>query len=427
MKRLLKIALREYVAYVRTVGFWLSMLLMPIGLVIAAGLPAMMERSAPTPVMAVVDLTGQGFTEAIARRLQEPRPPADRPDAVIVPSPVTAADAPSATAALRPYLAGERRLADGRVLDAAAIVHGRGERIAVDLWSANVADRALEHGLKAAVGEAMRGQRLRAAGLDAGAIEALDAMEPKVTAFSHKAAAGEVSLRDRLPGIVGFALGMLLWSVIFTGAGILLNSVIEEKSSRILEVLMASASTAEIMFGKILGVAGVTATVLGVWATLGGTMMAVMNPEIARDVAAVLFGKGLIFYFAVYLVGGYLMYAALFIAVGAFCETTREAQTLLGPVMIFLMVPVLFMSLAIRRPDAPLLEALSWVPPFTPFLMTARAASEPPLWEVAGTGLLMVATIAVVVWIAGRAFRAGALSTGRMDLKGLIARVRRAE
>jgi ABC-2 type transport system permease protein len=427
MRRLLKIALREYIAYVRTVGFWLSMLLMPVGLIIAAGLPSMMEKSAPVPTLAVVDLTGQGFTEIVGKQLREPRSPAERPEAVIVASPVQGADTASVTAALKPYLAGEQLLPGGGTLDAAAIIHGAGGAIAVDLWSVNVADGSLERAVKAAVAEAMRGQRLRAAGLDGAEIAALDALEPKVTAFSHKAAKGEVSLRDRLPGIVGFGLGMLLWSVIFTGAGILLNSVIEEKSSRILEVLLASASTTEIMFGKILGVAGVTTTVLGVWAGLGGTILAMANPGIARDVAAVLLDHGLIFYFAVYLVGGYLMYAALFIAVGAFCETTREAQTLLGPVMIFLMVPVLFMSQAIRNPGSPLLEALSWIPPFTPFLMTARAASQPPLWEIAGTGLLMVLTTAGVVWIAGRAFRAGALSTGRLDLKAVIARMRRAE
>ena len=80
-----------------------------------------------------------------------------------------------------------------------------------------------------------------------------------------------------------------------------------------------------------------------------------------------------------------------------------------------------------NRPDAPVLEALSWVPPFTPFIMAARAAADPPLWQIIGTGLLMAATTAVVIWIAGKAFRTGALSTGRVDFKGVIARMRMAE
>jgi ABC-2 type transport system permease protein len=249
-----------------------------------------------------------------------------------------------------------------------------------------------------------------------------------VADYSPKAdTTGKATLKDQLPGFVGFALAMLLWMLIFTGAGLLLNSVVEEKSSRILEVLLSSASVPEIMFGKILGVAGVAVTVLAVWLSLAGVGLAWKNPELGAEIAAVVLGKGLIFYFAVYLIGGYLMYASIFTAVGAFCETTREAQTLLGPIMMLLAVPIVFMTQAITNPDAPILEILSWVPLFTPFLMTARAAVEPPLWEVAGTGALMFATVALVVWIAGRAFRAGALSTGKVDMKGLIQKLRRAD
>jgi len=421
VRRLLKIARREYVAYIRTIGFWLSMLLMPLGLAVAAGTPMLIDRTAPVPTLAILDLSGQGYGQAIKPQLSK-SVQEGRPAAIIVASPVSIAEATAAGPALRPYLLGERALAGGRTLDAAVVI---GEGAAIDFWSATLADRTLEQQVAGALTQAMRGQRLEAAGLSEAEIRGLDALKPTVTAYSPKAAAGEVSLRDRLPGIVGFVLGMLLWSVIFTGAGILLNSVIEEKSSRILEVLLSSASAPEIMFGKILGAAGVTATVLAVWVGLGGTTLAMMNPQITGDVVAVLLGKGLIFYFAFYLVGGYLMYASLFIAVGAFCETTREAQTLLGPIMILLMVPLVFMSQAIRRPDSPLLELLSWIPPFTPFIMMARAGGEPPLWQVLGTGVLMMGTTAVVIWIAGRAFRAGALSTGRVDIKGLIARVRR--
>ena len=426
MTRLLRIAWREYIAYIKTIGFWLSMILMPVGLFVAGGTPMMLERSAPTPTLAVIDLSGHDFERIVKPRL-EAVGSSGKPQAMIVTSPVAIDSPQAASAALRSYLLGEKTLPDGRKLDAVAIIHGQGETTAIDFWSASVLNRSLEQAVTGVVTGAMRGERLKAAGMAPDQIRALDSLLPKVTAFSPKAAKGEVSLRDRLPGIVGFVMGMLLWSVIFTGAGILLNSIIEEKSSRILEVLLSSASAPEIMFGKILGAAGVTATVLAVWAALGGSALVAANPEIARDVFAVLMGKGLIFYFAVYLLGGYLMYASLFIAVGAFCETTREAQTMLGPVMIILTIPIIFMAQSITRPDSAILEALSWVPPFTPFIMAARAAGEPPLWQVVGTGLLMALTIAVVIWIAGKAFRTGALSTGRIGFRGLLARLRRAE
>jgi ABC-2 type transport system permease protein len=424
MHRLLRIAVREYIAYVRTVGFWLSMVMMPLGFVVAGIAPQMVSQNAPVPAVVVVDQTGGDYEPAIRAALNRGK---GKPAGEIVASPIALPDDPAAIGkALRPWLTGERRLADKRKLSAVAILHGQGEATAIDLWKANVLDRDVESAVRDAVTDNLRRQKLQAAGVDPATLAAADALAPKLTAYSAKAA-GKATLRDRLPGIVGFGCAMLLWSVIMTGAGILLNSVIEEKSSRVLEVLLASASVPEIMFGKILGVAGITFTVVGVWASVGAALMTSLAPSIAGDVGAVLTAHGLIFYFLLYLVGGYLMYAAIFTAVGAFCETTREAQTLLGPVMLVLIVPIVFLSQAIQHPDSPVLAALSWIPPFTPFLMTARVASEPPWWEILGTGLLMAATVALVVWIAGRAFRAGALSTEKVDFKGLVARLRRAE
>jgi ABC-2 type transport system permease protein len=422
MMRLLRIAAREYVAYVKTVGFWLSMLMMPVvgGLAIAA--PAYLEKTAPPSVIAVLDRTGEHFDDAVYKALKEPS--GGKVSVEIARVRVEAGGTDEA--AIRRWMT--EGLEDGRKLTAVALIRGAGEAVTIDFWSANLADRSLERQVRMAVAAEMQARRLAKLGVDPSALKAAQALEPKVAAFSPKAAAGgKVALRDRLPGIVGFGAAMLLWMMIFTGAGILLNSVIEEKSNRVLEVLLASASVPEIMFGKILGVAGVTLTVLAVWAGVGGTLLATAQPALAADVAAVLLGKGLVLYFLFYLVGGYLMYAAIFTAIGSFCETTREAQTLLGPVMALLMIPVIFLTQAIRRPESPMLEALSWFPPFTPFLMPARAASEPPLWQVLGTGVLMAATVALVVWIAGRAFRAGALSTGKIDFKGLVARIRGGE
>jgi len=426
VRRLLKIAAREYGAYVRTVGFWLSMLLMPAIGAAAISAPALMERNAPTAVLAVLDQSGQGLAPAVATRIG---PAASSGSSVArIPRVVTLDPATEASpAVIRLWLAGERPLPGGLKPSAVAVIRGAGLDLTIDYWSSNLNDTGPRRAVTQALTEVMRGRFLESRGLAPGDLATLDGLKPGVTDYSPKTTSGRVSLRDRLPGIVGFAAAMLLWSMIMTGAGILLNSVIEEKSSRVLEVLLASASVPEIMFGKILGVAGVTLTVLGVWAAVGGALLVGFQPAIAADVGAVLLGKGLVFYFAFYLVGGYLMYAAIFTAVGAFCETTREAQTLLGPVMALLSIPVIFMTQAIRRPDAPILEALSWFPPFTPFLMTARAASEPPLWQVAGTGLLMALTVAAVIWLSGRAFRAGALSTGKVDLKGLVTRILRAD
>lgn len=472
MSRLFKIARREYLAYVRTVGFWLSIVALPVVIGITALAPLMMMKSAHPERLAIVDLTGQTFGPAVAKALVEDQNRANAralraaalsaagpkaqeavrkaqesggdaagraalarysPSAAarFTPPPAKAIVLPApaeALSAATPREAGQvarREVADKR-LDSVLILSGRDDAIAMDLWSRNLGAPVLENDLKTTVGDVMRERALARAGVSAATLKAADDLKPAFNSLSPRAASGEkVSLRDRLPAIVGFAAGMLLWSMILTGASLLLNSVIEEKSSKILEVLLSSASVPEILGGKVLGVAGLTLTVLSIWAMGGWLALINFAPGLAGDILAVLLGKGLVFYFGAYLVGGYLMYAALFAGVGAFCESQRDAQTLLGPIMMVMTIPVVFMSQAIRAPDAPILTALSWIPPFTPFLMPVRIAGDPPLVQVLGTTVLMIVTMVAIVIFSTRAFHVGALSTGKVDLKGLVGRIAR--
>jgi ABC-2 type transport system permease protein len=240
----------------------------------------------------------------------------------------------------------------------------------------------------------------------------------------YAVAQGEVSVRDRLPTIIGLVSGFLLWSLVITGASILLNSVMEEKANKILEVLLSSASATEILTGKVLGVAMLTGTVMLVWGGIGTFGLLAANAETAAMVGEVLLDGGMLGYFIAYAVGGYLMYAVLFAAIGAFCETPRDAQTLMGPIMMVLTVPILVMVLAVQTPDSPVVQILSWIPFFTPFLMSARAPSEPPMIEVVGTMAGMFAFALLMVWIAGRAFRAGALSDVKLSWRGFAGAIR---
>jgi len=428
MSRILRIAMREYISYVRTVGFWLSLCAMPLLLYGVTALPSVMEKTTPPPRLAIVDLTGQGLGGALKAVLESDEAKTGPRTLVVAAAPpeaLAASDPAAAGAVVRRYMAAARSGRLGRAgLDDAVVLSRKGGRVALDLWTDNLSDQALEGRLHEALSQVLRRQSLIQAGVSPGVIAAADRIEPVVAVFSPKAAeGGRVSLRDRLPSLTGFAMGFLLWSTVLTGAQILLISVIEEKSTRILEVLLSSASAAEIMGGKILGAGGVTLSVLTLWGLIGAAIMAVSAPAMGADLWAVLVGRGLVVYFALYLVGGYLMYASIFVSIGAFCETPRDAQTLLAPVMIVLMIPLVFMAQSIRHPDSPILAVLSWIPPFTPFLMIARVASGPSLLRIGGSLALMAATTAVVIWICGRAFRAGALSTGRVDLRGLAAKL----
>ena len=123
----------------------------------------------------------------------------------------------------------------------------------------------------------------------------------------------------------------------------------------------------------------------------------------------------LILPFIAYFALGYLMYGAIFLAIGSLCETIQEAQTLMTPMIFVLMMPMLLLIVVIQAPDAPLVRILSWVPLYTPFLMMIRLPSDPPLFEVIGTSVTLAAFTALILWGAGGVFRAGAVGQAGPD------------
>jgi len=458
MNRTLLIARREYAAYAKTVGFWLSLLALPLFAVLGGGVSLLAGSSETTRVIAVVEDGPQavGLAAAVrsalaedgARRARNEREaveavsrttgglggPAAQDTASsvsgervrIVETPAaigTAAPGTAQQTAARDYLAADRPKADQ--IDAVVFLTREGGEPGARIWTSRATDDRIETVVTAALKSANRKSVLESAGIDAGIVDRTEAFDPEVTAFSPKSVTGgEISFRDRAPVFIGLGAGFLLWSLIITGASILLNSVMEEKSNKILEVLLSSASATEILAGKVFGVALLTLTVMAAWGGMGAAALIFFAPERAVDVGQILLSGGMLAYFAVFMAGGYLMYAVLFAAIGAFCETPRDAQTLMGPIMMILVVPLLVMQLALRTPDAPVVQIMSWVPLFTPFLMIARLPSEPPLIEVIGAMAGMFVFALLMVWIAGRAFRAGALSDVKLNWKSFAKAIR---
>jgi ABC-2 type transport system permease protein len=459
MKRTLLIARREFAAYARTVGFWLSLLAFPIFAVLGGSVSVLMQTSEPMREVAVLEEGPQaaGLAAAVQTALNEDRERRQRRSREAAAEAEKAAGKSGAAAAggaldqlgalkmrivappadlaaatpgqaredlARRYLGDD--VPEAARLDSVVLLDRTDGKPTARVWTRRATDDTVEDFVRNALKQTNRREVFAAVGIDAGVVEAADRFEPEVTALSPRSASGgKVSFRDQLPAIIGLASGFILWSLIITGASILLNSVMEEKSNKILEVLLSSASATEILTGKVLGVALLTITVLLVWGGIGAIGLITGLPAYAGMVGEVLLSGGLIGYFLAYAVGGYLMYAVLFAAIGAFCETPRDAQTLMGPIMMILVVPLLVMQMAIRTPDAPVVQIMSWVPFFTPFLMSARAPSEPPMIEIVGTMAGMFAFALLMVWVAGRAFRAGALSDVKLSWKAFASAIGR--
>jgi ABC-2 type transport system permease protein len=208
----------------------------------------------------------------------------------------------------------------------------------------------------------------------------------------------------------------LLWLAIFVIVQMLLNNTIEEKSNRIIEVLLSSVTPSELMMGKLLGIAGIGLTMVGAWMfALFGILSWKSGgaSDVASQILVILKGSNLIPLFSLYFLLGFLMYAAFILSIGSVCNTIKEAQSYMGVFTMIMIVPLLTMTYIPRDPNGPLARLLSWIPLYTPFTMMNRAGADPPLFDLIGTFVLLVVTTALALWMSGKIFRIGILRTGQ--------------
>jgi ABC-2 type transport system permease protein len=460
MNRVILIARREYAAYAKTVGFWLSLLAFPLFAVIGGAVPVLIRSSEPLRDVVIVEEGPQATglaasvqdalrresergrertaaameqanaasgTTASAGAAQGAMASLSRPKMQVVATPaaITAAAPGAARDAVARSLLTDETPKEERLDAVVFLTRDAQGQPGARVWTARATDDTVEDFVRDALRSANRRTVFEGAGIDPSVVEAAEKFRPDVKAFSPRSrSGGEVSFRDKLPSLIGMLSGFLLWSLIITGASILLNSVMEEKSNKILEVLLSSASATEILAGKVLGVALLTLTVLLGWGGIGAVALIGFAPEQAAMVGDILLTGGMLGWFVAFMAGGYLMYAVLFAAIGAFCETPRDAQTLMGPIMMILVIPMITMQMALQTPDAPVVKIMSWIPFFTPFLMMARLPADPPMVELLGAMAGMFAFALLMVWVSGRAFRAGALSDVKLSWKSFAGAIR---
>ena len=200
----------------------------------------------------------------------------------------------------------------------------------------------------------------------------------------------------------------ILFFVIMTSAPQLLNSVIEEKMSKISEVLLGSITPFELMAGKLMGNAGIALLTASLY--LGGGFGVAAYHGYGDVVSPwLLAGLGL------YLVLAIMLYGSLYMAVGAACNELKDAQSLMMPVMLLSMFPVFVWTAVLQNPSSPLSVGMSLFPPASPFLMLMRLALRPapPAWQVGLSVVLTAATALFCVWAAGKIFRIGLLMQGK--------------
>ncbi|MBK12540.1 MAG: hypothetical protein CL849_03310 [Crocinitomicaceae bacterium] len=243
---------------------------------------------------------------------------------------------------------------------------------------------------------------------------------------------------EEIRGFVGFMFSAVLFLVLAVYGGLILRSVVEEKSNRVVEVLIASVRPEELLLGKVVGMGAVALTQIVAWSVLStaaftlfqfvfdsGLMPGNMAPgagEVPADLLTVMaeneFTKILIeinwalmvFSTVVYFVGGYLLYGSLYAVVGASVQSEQEGQGMVFPLIMPLMFAYFFGLQAIENPEMAAFSWLSWFPLTSPVIMLIRVAVGVPMWELALSVALLLLTARFMLWMAGRAYRHGVLA-----------------
>ncbi|HZR27298.1 MAG TPA: ABC transporter permease [Terriglobales bacterium] len=209
-------------------------------------------------------------------------------------------------------------------------------------------------------------------------------------------------------------LVMVLYMTVIVHGVAVMRSVLEEKTSRVMEVMLATVTPKELMAGKMIGVGAVGLTQIAVWA-----MVAAMVGGYAMGVASAMgesihLSPAMGIYFTIFYVLGFMLYSSMSAALGAMVNSDEEAQQLSFVVVMPIVIAVMFMMFIFRAPSAPLSVALSLVPFFAPILMFMRIMVEqPPMWQIVLCIALMIATIYVVLSICARIYRVGILMYGK--------------
>jgi ABC-2 type transport system permease protein len=344
-------------------------------------------------------------------------------------------------AALRPWLRGERRLpapagGDPVPLFAAVLIpegYGPGSTNRLQYWAENQTEGDLRSLVQRQLSAEFRRLEYLRLGLDPAVIARIDALEAPLTQLNpHKAVGSEqVGMADTLRQWAPSLFVYLLWIAIFAVSQMLLNSVIEEKSNRIIEVLLSSVTPSELMLGKLAGVAAIGTVMMSCWiGTLvglalfqvsqmsGGAMSGAAGAgagltQLPAEVISLLQGSWLLPGFAFYFLTGFILYATVFLTIGSLCNTLKEAQNFMAPLMLLLMVPLFLMPFIPRDPNGPIASIFSWIPIYTPFVMMNRITAHPPVVDVVGTAVLLVGFDLLVLWGCGRIFRLAILRTGQ--------------
>lgn len=420
LDNVLAITKREYMQRAKTKGFWIGTLIVPLFAFGIFLVPIyLLSRSQASQTIVVVDETGRVGQDLVARMNARKggESKGDRGQKGMVDESQSArfnarnvpvaADPKAQKADLDQQV--QTKQIDAWVWISPGVF--KGER--AEYHARSVANFMTQNALEDDLSWVVRRERLRQVGVDPGRVDELvRPVRLDTQRVSEKGSRAE-------GGIMGFmfsiGLFMLLYFAMIMWGQQVMNGVLEEKGSRVIEVLISSVTSFELLMGKLLGICLLGLTQLGVWF---GTMFVISSPGIGAAMAL----KGslpsmsvaMVIHFVLLFILGFFAFATLYAAIGAAFNNIQEAQQMAGVAMMFIIVPALMINPVINDPNSTMATVLSLIPLFTPLLMPLRISVEmPPVWQLALAYTLTVGFVIVMVWFCSKIYRIGILMYGK--------------
>lgn len=298
-------------------------------------------------------------------------------------------------------------------IPAEAITAVSGKVPAIHYYAENTTYEPLPDWLRTTLNEEITKRRFDQAGIDQALIQRLNTRTPLSTfGLLERATDGSVTEAKEVDALARMALPMfflvLMFMAVMTTAQQLLNAIIEEKMSKISEVLLGSVTPFQLLMGKLLGVVAVALLLAfvyfsgGLYALMSSGRLDLLNPA-------------LLAWFLVFLVCASLLYGSIFLALGSACSDLKDAQSMMQPAMVLILLAYMGSFVVIQNPESNIAIGMSFFPTMTPFAMMLRMAMPPgpPLWQVIASVVLLVATTGFCVWAGSRIFRVGILMQGK--------------
>lgn len=416
MAKMLAVIKREYLQAVRKKMFIIMTLLFPVFLGAVFIIPTMvLTRGLGTKHVAVLDGTG-----ALRGAVVHPeRDPAEGTSLVSVEYVDAFSQQTRLEAAAKPYLdrltksAGQENGLDGVLLIPASALTSSDARL--KFYSRSATDFITQSSLASVVNKGIHHYRLAQRGITGKDAEALLA-SAKVDAV-QLSKSGEA----KTGGTANFLAGIMLIGLLIVPSYVygleIMRGIIQEKSDRVVEVLISSMSSTELLTGKIIGIAAVGLTQVLVWFLLAGAAVGAFAASMAAGGEANivhLLRPSTAGFFLVFFLLAYLTYVCIYAIAGAACNTDKEAQQLIAPITMIMMLPWFLIGPLITNPDSSLAVGFSLAPVFGPVTMFLRTlVAEPPVWHILLSIAVSIITIALFFRITSKIFRIGILSYGK--------------